>query len=299
MPIPQVDYAGFAETFDKTRSLAEAKQILWRRLFEKHLGLNAASRLLDVGCGTGRFSTLIAQQFKCAVVGIDPSASMLAKAKAKCYNGVEWTIGRAEAMPFADGVFDACLASQVIHHFQDQRRAFAEMYRVLAWEGRLGIRHSSHAQLETILDYRFFPSALQIDLERLPDIGVLKDLMHTCGFRLVTEHVVCQQLFESADDYLAKLRSKYASVLSLISKEEYQKGLNEAEAYFETQQLHKDDKYACITFLVGAKTDDQAPPSQQEINDPDVFSITSNRTTANCPSRSHKPHPRSSFPRSG
>jgi ubiquinone/menaquinone biosynthesis C-methylase UbiE len=253
MPTPKVDYARFAETFDETRSLSEAKQIFWGRLFEEHLGLNVTSRLLDVGCGTGRFSTLIAQQFQCAVLGIDPSPSMLAKAKAKCYNGIEWTIGRAEAMPFPDGVFDACLASQVIHHFQDQRRAFAGMYRVLAQEGRLGIRYSSHAQLETILDYRFFPSALKIDLERLPDIEALKDLMHTSGFRLVVEQVVCQQLFESADDYLVKLRSKYASVLSLISKEEYQRGLEEAEAYFETQQLDEDDKYAYITFLVGVK----------------------------------------------
>ena len=131
------------------------------------------------------------------------------------------------------------------------------MYRVLAREGRLGIRYSSHAQLETILDYRFFPSALQIDLKRLPDIEALKDLMQTSGFCLVTEQVVRQQLFESAEDYLVKLRSKYASVLSLISQEEYQRGLEEAEAYFEKRQLGEDDKYASITFLVSVKQEGQ------------------------------------------
>ena len=253
MSTPKVDYASIANTYDRGRSLSEAKEMLWLSLFKQHLGLDTTSRVLDIGCGTGRFSILIARQSQCAVVGLDPSPSMLAEAKAKCPNEAEWLLARAEAIPFSDSLFDVCLASQVIHHFQDIHQAFVEMYRVLRYGGRLGIRYSSHAQLQTILDYRFFPSALLIDRERAPDIQAVRDLMRTVGFNVAKEHIVRQPLFESAEDYLKKLRLKYASVLSLISEEEYQKGLEEATVYLKERELEASDKYADITLLVGIK----------------------------------------------
>lgn len=249
----KVDYGSLANTYNKGRTLSEANEILWLNLFKQHLEPETTSRVLDIGCGTGRFSVLIARQFRCAVVGIDPSPTMLAKAKAKCPNEIEWLLARAEAMPFSDSAFDVCIASQVIHHFQDKHQACVEMYRLLRCGGRLGIRYSSHAQLQTILDYRFFPSALLIDLQRVPDIQAVIDLMRTVGFNVVKEHVVRQQLFESADDYLRKLRNKYASVLSLISEEEYRKGLEEATVYLKERELEARDKYAEITFLVAIK----------------------------------------------
>jgi ubiquinone/menaquinone biosynthesis C-methylase UbiE len=248
----QVPYDRFADQFDRGRELSTAKQVLWLGLFEKYLGLGKSSRVLDVGCGTGRFSILIANHFECSVVGIDPSASMLTKARAKCPKKAEWLRGMGEAMPFSESAFDICLASQVVQHFQDKLRAFGEIYRVLQTGGKVGLRISSHAQLETILDYRFFPSGLPLERERLPDIHVVKEMLLTAGFGKLEAHTVRQPLFESADDYLAKLYNKYASFLLLISEEEYQKGLREAAEYL---RKHKPaaDKYAEITFLVGCK----------------------------------------------
>jgi ubiquinone/menaquinone biosynthesis C-methylase UbiE len=250
---PRVDYASLADSYDKGRGLSPAEEALWQDLFERYLDLNADSHVLDVGCGTGRFSVLMARQAQCAAVGLDPSSSMLAKAFAKCACHVDWVLARAEAMPLPDAMFDACLASQVVHHFQDKDQAFAEMYRVLRPGGRLGIRYSSHAQLRTILDYSFFPSALAIDLARLPDVHVLKGLMQATGFAVVEEHVVCQQLFESGKDYLEMVRSRYSSVLSLIAEEEHQKGLREIAAYLQCHEFREQDRYAEITFIVGVK----------------------------------------------
>jgi ubiquinone/menaquinone biosynthesis C-methylase UbiE len=178
----QVSYEDLADPFDRGRTLSKAKEALWLNLFEKHLGLCRISRVLDVGCGTGRFSRLIAKQFGCFVVGIDPSVSMQAKAKAKCLQRTEWLRGRGEAMPFSEGVFDVCLASQVIQHFQNKRQALAEIHRVLGLGGKVGIRLSSHAQLQTILDYRFFPSGLQVERDRLPDVHIVRDMLRVAGF---------------------------------------------------------------------------------------------------------------------
>jgi ubiquinone/menaquinone biosynthesis C-methylase UbiE len=249
-----INYDNLADQYDRSRTLSPVNEVLWLDLFKQHLGLDKTSRVLDIGCGTGRFSILIAQQFRCAVVGIDPSFSMLTKGKVKCLNDqVTWLRTRGEAIPFSEGIFDVCFASQVIHHFDDQLRAFVEMHRVLRHGGRIGIRISSHAQLKTILDYRFFPSALQIDRKRLPDIQTVRGLMQTVGFSIEAQKDVRQQLFESADDYLAKLGDKYSSVLSLISEEEYRKGLEKAAVYLGDGEFKPSDQYAEITFLVGVK----------------------------------------------
>jgi ubiquinone/menaquinone biosynthesis C-methylase UbiE len=253
MGTPRVDYANLASIYDNGRALSKGKEAMWLSLLEQHLGLDANSSFLDIGCGTGRFAVPLARQVKCTVVGLDPSPSMLAEAQRKCQSEVVWLLARAEAIPVRDAAFDVCFVSQVIHHFLDRHRAFAEMYRVLQQGGRLGIRYSSHAQLRTILDYRFFPSALSIDLDRLPDIPVVIDLMRTVGFRVVEEHVIYQQLFETADNYLEMVRNKYSSVLSLISEKDYQGGLREATAYLKSHELEASDKYAEITLLSGIK----------------------------------------------
>lgn len=248
----QVPYDGFADQFDQGRELSAIKQMLWLKLFEKHFDLGKASRMLDIGCGTGRFSILIANRFECFVVGIDPSLALLARARAKRSAGIDWLRGRGEALPFAESIFDACIASQVVQHFQDKFQAFSEIYRVMRPKGRIGIRISSHEQLQTILDYRFFPSAMELERERLPDIQIVKDMLLTVGFAQLEEHVVRQPLFESAGDYLAKLHNRYASFLLLIPEDEYQTGIEKAAEYLRRHESTV-DKYAELTFLVGAK----------------------------------------------
>jgi ubiquinone/menaquinone biosynthesis C-methylase UbiE len=65
-----VDYVNIAETFDTSRALSHAKKDLWFGLFESHFELDKTSRILHVGCGTGRFAILLAEEFQCAVVGV-------------------------------------------------------------------------------------------------------------------------------------------------------------------------------------------------------------------------------------
>jgi SAM-dependent methyltransferase len=249
----KVNYVQWADGYDISRSLSKDKEALWLGVFRRYLGLDTGSRILDVGCGTGRFSILIARRLASFVVGLDQAPAMLARAKAKGYYGVQWLHARAESIPIPDGSFDACLVSQVIHHLEDKKLALAEMHRILRRGGRLGIRYSSHAQLATVLDYRFFPSALRIDLARLPDIHELRDLVCSAGFPAPQEVVVRQRLFDSTEDYLQKLRNRYSSVLTLIAEEEYQEGLQEAALCARGTGFEIDDQYADVTFLICTK----------------------------------------------
>ncbi len=249
----RINYDQVAEHFDQGRMLLESNAQLWAGVFGEHLRLKQDSYVLDIGCGTGRFAVTIVQYHACQVVGVDPSPGMLERARGKCPNQARWLLGRAEAVPFADGTFDACLASQVVHHFENKQQALCELYRVLRPGGRLGIRYSSHAQLSTFLDYRFFPSALSIDLARVPDLPVLREMLRNAGFDRIEEHIVYQQFFTSASDYIHKLQHQYASVLRLIPREEYLQGLERASRFLSDHELRPEDQYADISFIVGIK----------------------------------------------
>ncbi|MGB8648473.1 MAG: methyltransferase domain-containing protein [Anaerolineae bacterium] len=249
MPSSDDEWAG---QFDRGRSLSIAKEKLWLALFKQHLGLVRTSRLLDVGCGTGRFAISIARNLECTVIGIDPSLPMLTMAVRKNMLRTYWFLARAEALPCASESFDACLVSQVMHHLQDKHRALQEIYRTLQTGGRIGIRASSHAQLKRFLDYRFFPSALTIDLERMPDVPAISALLEASGFTEIQVHVVSQPFMEPGQAYLDKLRNKYSSGLRLISEQEYRRGLEQAARYLK-HELTDADRNAELSFIVAIK----------------------------------------------
>jgi SAM-dependent methyltransferase len=95
-------------------------------------------KVLDVACGTGVLARAAAGRVGPAgkVVGLDLNEGMLAVAKAKAPQ-VEWRQGRAEALPFDAGSFDAVVSQFGLMFFDDRRRAIAEMWRVLRPGGRL------------------------------------------------------------------------------------------------------------------------------------------------------------------
>jgi ubiquinone/menaquinone biosynthesis C-methylase UbiE len=93
--------------------------------------------VLDVGCGTGVLSrAIISFGAAVKVTGVDPSAEYLAFA-ARGVRGdrARFQIGSAEALPFADGTFDAALAMLVLQDFDEPARAVREMARVTRPEG--------------------------------------------------------------------------------------------------------------------------------------------------------------------
>lgn len=100
------------------------------------------TRVLDVGCGTGRFALEILRRHPDAwVVGLDLSARMLEVASANCrsYLGdrLELVPGNSASLPFPDQAFDAVTCSHSFHHYPEQGRVVAEMHRVLRPGGRL------------------------------------------------------------------------------------------------------------------------------------------------------------------
>lgn len=97
----------------------------------------AGARVLDVGCGTGYFVHRLFEYGAGECHGIDLMESRIGAARAR-YPGLEWHVGSATALSFADGAFDlvtqfTCLSSIV----DDEARATSarEMKRVAARDG--------------------------------------------------------------------------------------------------------------------------------------------------------------------
>jgi demethylmenaquinone methyltransferase/2-methoxy-6-polyprenyl-1,4-benzoquinol methylase len=126
-----------APDYDRVeRLLALGTGPWYRRQALLRAGLAPGMRMLDVAVGTG----LVAKEAlrilgdREAVVGIDPSAGMMAAAAA---DGIELVRGRAEALPFADHAFDFLALGYALRHLSDLQAVFREFRRVLRPAGRL------------------------------------------------------------------------------------------------------------------------------------------------------------------
>jgi SAM-dependent methyltransferase len=97
--------------------------------FLRFAQVNDGQHVLDVGCGTGVLGrAAISFGLAVKVTGIDPSPDYLAfAARSVPSDRVRFQIGRAEVLPFADGMFDAALALLVLRDFRDPQLAVREM----------------------------------------------------------------------------------------------------------------------------------------------------------------------------
>jgi demethylmenaquinone methyltransferase/2-methoxy-6-polyprenyl-1,4-benzoquinol methylase len=126
-----------AADYDRVdRLLAFGSGGWYRRQALLRAGLAPRMRMLDVAVGTG----LVAREARGivgaqgSVIGIDPSAGMLARSEAL---GLRMVRGRAEALPFASGAFDFLCMGYALRHLADLQAVFGEFRRVLRPGGRV------------------------------------------------------------------------------------------------------------------------------------------------------------------
>jgi len=114
-----------------------ALRTAWSELLTKHLP-DAPATVLDVGCGTGTLSILMAS-LGFSVTGVDSSTKMLAQAEAKAHRAgipVEFVLGDA-AQPPVPGPFDVLLCRHVLWALPDPAGVLASWKSLVRRGGKL------------------------------------------------------------------------------------------------------------------------------------------------------------------
>jgi ubiquinone/menaquinone biosynthesis C-methylase UbiE len=106
------------------------------QLILEYFGDVNGKRVLDVGCGKGRFARVLAERYRRAsIVGFD-----LAEAMLRCVpSGVHACAGSMTALPFSAGTFDCAYATESLEHAVEIEVAVAEICRVVRQGGRIVI----------------------------------------------------------------------------------------------------------------------------------------------------------------
>ena len=179
-------------------------------------GVEPGMRTLDVGCGPGALAAALVERTGTArVSAADPSAPFVDACRARM-PGVEVVEAEAEALPFADGAFDAALSQLVVNFMRDAEAGVREMARVTRPGGIVASCVWDYAGEMTLLR-AFWDAAREVDPERgaAADEGVvmrwcaegeLAELWHAAGLVSVRfGSLVARAKYEDFEDLWSPL----------------------------------------------------------------------------------------------
>jgi SAM-dependent methyltransferase len=187
---------------------------LWSRLageaFLDWLGPRPGLRWLDVGCGNGAFTEMLAERCAPASLhGIDPSQAQLDFARTRpALRSADFRPGDAMALPFPDGAFDAAVMPLVIFFVPQPAVGVTEMARVVApggvvcayaWD-MLGGGFPYAGLVEEL-------KAMGVDVPKPPhpeasEMAAFRELWAQAGLEAIETHAfTVQRSFAGFDDY--------------------------------------------------------------------------------------------------
>ena len=212
--------------YDRGRSHGPEVLDLWMNTIAAHTEEHRLNTILDLGCGTGRFSNALAVCFDAEVIGIDPSKKMLEQARSKQLDArVRYLRGRGEAIPLPDSSVDLIFMSMIFHHFDDPALAARECRRVVRNEGTVFLRAGTRERISSYPYVDFFPASRPVLEECLASGLGVRQVFETAGFRTVAVEVVTQQIAPSFERYAEKLAAGGDSVLASLSKSDFDAGI--------------------------------------------------------------------------
>ena len=228
--------------YDRGRDHGPEVLELWMNVVAACVGNHCLNTILDLGCGTGRFSASLAAHFDAEVVGIDPSEKMLDQARKKLSDPrVRYEPGCGEAIPLPDDSVDLVFMSMCFHHFDDQRRAVAECRRVLRDGATALLRTGTRDRIPSYPYVEFFPASLPIMEACLPTGAHVRDVFESTGFGMVSWDVIIQTIAPDYMTYVEKVASGADSVLARLSPADFNAGLDAMRDY----ATHAGDQPVC------------------------------------------------------
>jgi len=226
-----VDYdadQGPGAEYDQLRPLSAFD----REVFDAVANAVHASRgmkILDVGCGTGRFSRLLADA-GATVTGLDKSETMLARAREQSPGGNP-TYVSGDAVEHVPGEnWNAITAFFTVHHFSSLDRFLLLAKQKLVPEGTLAIASFPHRHFAESPFARFFPNFAAIDMARFPSAPALSRMMRQVGFANIEQRDVVGEAVHDFPSIERLVQHKYISTFHLLDNAELAEGLESMRA---------------------------------------------------------------------
>lgn len=140
-------------------------------VFADFAGIQADTKVLDVGCGPGALTAeLTLRVGETAVTAVDPSPPFVAAIRERLPLSAAF-LASAERLPFPDDTFDAALAQLVVPFMEDPVRGLSEMARVVRPGGTVAACVWHHAGGEGPLS-AFWESVRSLDHEATDESGL-------------------------------------------------------------------------------------------------------------------------------
>jgi ubiquinone/menaquinone biosynthesis C-methylase UbiE len=250
----KADYARIAPFYDEGTLLSQKIIDLWLGLISKYSKATAGAKVLDLGCGTGRFALPMARQLGFCVTGADACEEMLAKAREKDATGlVAWDRQEAEQLTYSDSSFDIVFTSHLLHHLDSPSKAIRECERVLKTPGMILVRYGDIEQIRGDVVHTLFPEALAIDKARTPTVKLVETQLREAGFTGITSEEVVQQSYQTGTERLNAIELKNTSILTLISQEAYEAGIQALVKYIKNNPNDPWLLFDRLTLTIGFK----------------------------------------------
>jgi ubiquinone/menaquinone biosynthesis C-methylase UbiE len=227
------DKTNLPASYDRGRSRSPEVLARWMEAVAELLaGDGTPPRILDLGCGTGRFSLPLRARFGPRVIGADPSLKMLRQARSKVEaSAIPCVAARGEDLPLADGSVDLVFMSMVFHHLRDPARTVRECHRALRSDGSVFLRAGIAEGIPTYAQSPFFPAAVPIMERVLGRAADIVQVFRAAGFHADDWRILEQELAPTHAAYAEQLEAGGDSVLAQLDPSEMEAGLAALRAY--------------------------------------------------------------------
>jgi ubiquinone/menaquinone biosynthesis C-methylase UbiE len=233
------DRSNVSAVYDTSRALPRSVIDLWLDAIAELID-HDVNKVLDLGCGTGRFSIPLANRFSAEVLGVDPSSKQLdiAHSSVGANDSVTFLQGTADNIPLQQSV-DLVFLSMAYHHIPEKQKALSEIARVIVPGGSFVIRNATVEDIDHNVLFDFFPEAREIERDRMPTMENLLSEVEQAPFRLVKSTPLHQRFASSYMEYYEKISQRGLSALRMISDEQFNDGLSQFRRFCEKQKSDK------------------------------------------------------------
>ncbi len=214
------------ESYDAGREISADKKREFIARFAQTIGSANVHKIIDLGCGTGRFSGALAEIFDANVLGVEPSAKMIERARAK-HSDVRLRFLEApgEALPVDDSSIDMVFMSMVLHHLAEPAKVALECWRALRAGGHVCIRNAMADEIDSYPYLDVFPSIRTIIARQLLSRERLHGVFEPLGFKVVADEAVWHEIAPSWGAFAEKIALRADSFVAQLPDTEFEAGV--------------------------------------------------------------------------